>query len=161
MKPAEIIGLFAWLGVCFAAATLGGLASVQAESFYSDLVQPAWAPPPWLFGPVWTVLYTMIGVAAWLIWRKGGFATHRVALSLFLLQLAVNALWTWMFFAWLLGALAFVNIIVMWGVIAATLALFWRANKLAGALLAPYLAWVTFAGALNFSLWQLNPGVLG
>lgn len=158
---AQLLGLIGWLGVSFVAATIGAIASVQAATFYSQLVQPEWAPPPWLFGPVWSVLYTLMGFAAWLVWRRGGFPGNRVALSLFLMQLILNALWTWVFFAWHLGALAFVNIIVLWALIATTMALFWRVSALAGVLLAPYLAWVGFAAALNFSLWRLNPGVLG
>ena len=102
-----------------------------------------------------------MGIAAWLIWRNGGFRENRAALSIFLIQLALNAIWTWVFFAWHLGALAFFNIIVLWGLIATVLILFWRVSALAGALLLPYLAWVGFAAALNFSLWRLNPAVLG
>ena len=158
---AQSLGLIGWLGVSFVAAAIGAIASVQAKSFYGQLVQPEWAPPPWLFGPVWSVLYTLMGMAAWLVWRKGGFLSNRVALSLFLAQLALNAIWTWVFFAWHLGALAFVNILVLWALIATILALFWRVSALAGALLIPYLAWVGFAAALNLSLWRLNPGVLG
>lgn len=158
---AQSLGLLGWLGVSFVAAAIGAIASVQAASFYGQLVQPEWAPPPWLFGPVWSVLYTLMGVAAWLVWRKGGFHGNRLALTLFLVQLALNALWTWVFFAWHLGALALANIIVLWALIATILALFWRVSALAGALLVPYLAWVGFAAALNFSLWRLNPGVLG
>ena len=160
-QKAQILALIGWLGASFSAAAIGAVASVQAESFYSQLVQPSWAPPPWLFGPVWAVLYTFMGIAAWLVWRHGGFPKNRLALSLFLVQLALNAIWTWVFFAWQLGALAFVNIVVLWILIATTLVLFWRVRSLAGALLSPYLAWVGFAAALNFSLWQLNPDVLG
>ena len=158
---AQSLGLIGWLGVSFIAAAIGAIASVQAASFYGQLVQPEWAPPPWLFGPVWSVLYTLMGIAAWLVWRRGGFANKRLALPLFLVQLALNATWTWVFFAWHLGALAFVNIIVLWTLIATVLTLFWRVSALAGALLTPYLAWVGFAAALNFSLWRLNPGILG
>jgi tryptophan-rich sensory protein len=158
---AQILALVVWLAVVFAAAAVGAVASAQAASFYGGLVQPPWAPPPWLFGPVWTVLYTLMGIAAWLVWRDGGFRENRTALSLFILQLAANATWTWVFFVWHLGALAFVNILLLGGLIAITLALFWRVRPLASALLIPYLAWVGFAGALNWSLWRLNPAVLG
>jgi len=157
---AQVIALIAWFAVVFAAAAIGAIASAQAASFYSQLVQPAWAPPPWLFGPVWTALYTLMAIAAWLVWRDGGFRGNRAPLSLFLWQLALNATWTWVFFAWHLGALAFLNILVLWILIATTLAMFWRVRWLAGALLIPYLAWVGFAAALNWSLWRLNPGML-
>lgn len=161
MTRTQFFALVGWLGVSFAAAAVGGYASVQAASFYAALFQPGWAPPPWLFGPVWSLLYTMMGVAAWLVWRQGGFSANRAALILFLVQLAVNAAWTWTFFGWQMGALALVNIVVLWVLIALTLTLFWRVRVVAGALLIPYLAWVSFAGVLNLSLWQLNPGILG
>ena len=160
-RQKQILGLAAWLVASFAASAVGAIASLQAKSFYSQLVQPAWAPPPGVFGPVWTTLYTLMGIAAWLVWRSGGFGANRQALSLFLLQLAFNALWSWLFFTWKLGGLAFAEIVVLWFLIAATLVSFWRVRKLAGALLIPYLAWVGFAAALNFSLWRLNPGILG
>ena len=160
-KPKQILGLAGWLIVSFAASAVGAVASIQAKSFYSQLVQPGWAPPPEIFGPVWTLLYTLMGIAAWLVWRSGGFGSNRGALTLFLLQLAFNALWSWLFFAWNLGALALANIALLWILIMSTIVSFWRVRPLAGGLLIPYLLWVGFAGMLNFSLWQLNPKVLG
>lgn len=159
-KQKDILGLIGWLVVCFAASAAGAVASINAQSFYGQLAQPAWAPPAWLFGPVWTVLYAMMAIAAWMIWRSGGFATHRIALSLFVVQLALNALWTWIFFNWQQGALAFAEILLLWVLILVTLLSFWRIQPLAGALLIPYLAWVGFASVLNFTLWQLNPAIL-
>jgi tryptophan-rich sensory protein len=103
----------------------------------------------------------MMAIAAWLVWCKGGFKENRLALSLFLAQLAVNALWSWLFFAWFLGALAFADIMLLWLLIATTLWAFWRRRFLAGILMLPYLFWVSFAAMLNFSVWQLNPGLLG
>ncbi|MDH3444131.1 MAG: tryptophan-rich sensory protein [Deltaproteobacteria bacterium] len=160
-KQKQILGLVGWLVASFAASAVGAVASIQAKSFYSQLAQPDWAPPPEVFGPVWTVLYALMGIAAWLVWRSGGFRANRQALTLFLLQLAFNALWSWLFFAWHRGVLALVDVIVLWTLIAATLVSFWRVRPLAGALLIPYLLWVSFAAALNFCLWQLNPQVLG
>lgn len=157
----QILGLIGWLVVSFAASAVGAAASIQARSFYSQLAQPAWAPPPWVFGPVWTVLYVLMAIAAWLVWRSGGFRTNRIALSLFLVQLALNALWSWVFFAWQRGAWAFADIVLLWLLIVATLVFFWRVRPLAGALLIPYLLWVGFASFLNYALWQLNPQVLG
>ncbi len=159
-KQNQILGLVGWLVVSFAASAVGAVASIQAKSFYSQLVQPSWAPPPGIFGPVWTVLYTLMGIAAWLVWRSGGFGANRQALTLFLLQLAFNALWSWLFFTWNLGVLALADIVVLWILLVATLVSFWRVRPLAGALLIPYLLWVSFASVLNFSLWQLNPMVL-
>ncbi|MDJ0701266.1 MAG: TspO/MBR family protein [Woeseiaceae bacterium] len=155
------LGLAGWLVVCAAAWAAGAIASIEAGLFYGQLVQPSWAPPPWLFGPVWTLLFAMMAAAAWLVWRAGGFRAHRTALSLFLLQLVFNGLWSWLFFAWRLGGIAFVEILLLWILIAATVLLFWRASPVAGALLAPYLLWVSFASILNFSLWRLNPDIFG
>lgn len=160
-KQKQIIGLVAWLAISFIASGIGVMASMRADSFYGQLVQPTWAPPSSVFGPVWTILYALMGIAAWLVWRVGGFRAGRSALTLFLVQLAVNALWSWLFFAWHRGALAFADIVLLWLLIIATLVSFWRVSPLAGALLIPYLLWVSFAAALNFSVWQLNPQVLG
>lgn len=158
-KRQQALGLFFWLCICFLVALLGATASIQAKSFYAQLTQPEWAPPAWLFGPVWTFLYVLIAFSAWLVWCHGG-RSARVALSLFLIQLALNGLWSWLFFAWHLGAYAFVNILFLWGMIVATLIAFWRVSPLASFLLLPYLLWVSFAAALNFSIWQLNLSVL-
>jgi benzodiazapine receptor len=160
-KQKQIVGLIGWLVVCYAVSAVGAVASVQAKAFYGELVQPIWAPPGWVFGPVWTVLYGMMAVAAWLVWRSGGFRVSRSPLYLFLAQLALNGLWSWLFFAWHLGALAFFDIIFLWACILATLVAFWRVRPLAGILLLPYLFWVSFAAALNLAVWQLNPGQLG
>jgi benzodiazapine receptor len=160
-KQKQLVGLAAWLIVSFIAAAIGSAASVQAGPFYTQLLRPDWAPPPAIFGPVWTVLYVLMGIAAWLVWRVGGFRVAKTALSLFLAQLALNALWSWLFFGWHRGALAFADILVLWALIVATLIAFWRIRPLAGALLAPYLLWVSFAAALNYTVWQLNPQVLG
>lgn len=160
-KDKQIIGFAAWLVVSFTAAGIGGAASIQAGPFYTQLIRPEWAPPPNLFGPVWTILYVLMGIAAWLVWRAGGFRAARTALTLFLVQLAVNALWSWLFFGWHLGGLAFADIVLLWVLIVATLVAFWRARPWAGALLIPYLLWVSFASVLNYSVWQLNPQILG
>lgn len=159
--PRQILGLAGWLVITFVAATIGGAASVNAGSFYTQLVLPEWAPPTWVFGPVWTVLYALMGIAAWLVWRVDGFRAARGALTLFLVQLALNALWSWLFFGWHRGALAFADILLLWAVIIVTLIVFWRVRALAGALLVPYLLWVSFASALNYAVWQLNPQSLG
>ena len=160
-RSTQFLGLLAWLGVCFAAAGLGALASVNAGSFYQQLVRPSWAPPGWLFGPVWSALYFSMGVAAWLAWRERGLRGMGGGAVLFLAQLAVNALWSWLFCAWRLGGLAFAEVLILLAMIAATALEFWRIRPLAGALLLPYLAWVAFASVLNYSTWRLNPGLLG
>ncbi len=160
-KKKQVIGLLAWLGVTFLAAGIGSAASVNAGPFYMELTRPEWAPPPSVFGPVWSVLYVLIGVAAWLVWRTGGFFMARKALILFFIQLLLNALWTWLFFGWNMGAAAFVEIVLLWGFIVATLIAFWRVNRLAGVLFIPYLLWVSFAVMLSYTVWQLNPEILG
>ncbi len=157
---AQAIGLLAWLAVAFVAAALGAIASIDAKSFYAELAKPAWAPPAFVFGPVWSVLYLLMGVAAWLVWREKGAKGLSVALVLFLVQLGANALWSWLFFAWKYGAFAFADVVVLLALIAATAAAFWRVRRLAGILLIPYFAWVCFASALTWAVWQGNPGAL-
>ncbi len=156
----QVIGLAGWLLLSFAAAAIGALASVQAATFYQQLAQPSWAPPASVFGPVWSVLYALMGLAAWLVWREGGWQRRRGVLALFVVQLMVNALWSWLFFAWHHGALAFADIVLLWLLILATVIGFWRVKPLAGALLLPYLCWVSFAAVLNFAVWHLNPQAL-
>jgi tryptophan-rich sensory protein len=156
----QVAGLIGWLALTFAAAALGAWASIEAKEFYAQLSRPAWAPPAGVFGPVWTVLYLMMALSAWLIWRRYGFRLARAALVLFIVQLAVNALWSWLFFGWHLGAMAFVEVVVLWALIVATVIVFWRLHRGAAALLLPYLAWVSFASALTLASWQMNPGLL-
>ncbi|MFC4207207.1 TspO/MBR family protein [Vreelandella malpeensis] len=154
----QIAGLVGWLVLAYLAAAVGAVASINAAEFYESLQQPAWAPPTWLFGPMWTTLYGLMGIAAWLAWRERG---ARSALVVFVIQLALNALWSWLFFVWQLGAVAFVAVLALWALILVTLVMFWRLKALAGVLLVPYLAWVSLACALTWSVWQLNPQVLG
>ena len=161
LRSSQAVGLLFWLLVVFAAAAVGAFASASASEFYRDLVRPSWAPPGWLFGPVWTVLYALMGVAAWLVWRARGFGGARNALLAFVVQLAVNALWTWLFFVWRQGGLAFAEILLLLALILTTIVLFWRVSRLAAVLLVPYLLWVSFASALTLSMWRLNPGQLG
>ncbi|MCG2595409.1 tryptophan-rich sensory protein [Ramlibacter sp. XY19] len=157
---AQIVGLIAWLAIVFAVAAVGAVASVDAGAFYAQLVRPDWAPPASAFGPVWSVLYLLMGLAAWLVWRNQGAKRLRLALVLFFCQLCANALWSWLFFGWRNGALAFADVLVLLALIAATLVVFWRISRLAGMLLVPYLAWVTLATALTWAVWQRNPAAL-
>lgn len=155
----QLLGLAGWLVLSFAAAGAGGIASANAGTFYTQLDRPGWAPPPWLFAPVWSALYLMMGVAAWLVWKERGFDDARTPLALFIAQLVANALWTWLFFAWQEPGLAFAEILILWLMIIATIVAFWKVRALAGALLVPYLLWVTFASVLTYSLWQRNPSL--
>ena len=157
----QLAGLVGWIVVSFVAAAIGSIASIHAATYYMQLAQPSWAPPANVFGPVWTILYTFMAIAAWLVWRVDGFRGARLALGLFLVQLAANALWSWLFFGWHRGALAFADIVLLLLLIAATIVAFWRIRPMAGVLLIPYLLWVCFASTLNYSVWQLNPQMLG
>jgi translocator protein len=148
-------GLFGWVALSFLPGLIGS--QVTAPEWYQALRQPTWAPPTSVFSPVWTALYLMMGIAAWLVWARSGFAHARLALALFLIQLAFNAAWSWLFFGMNRMDLAFFEIVLLWALILATSLAFWKHSKWAALLLVPYLLWVTFAAALNFSLWQLNP----
>lgn len=151
----QLLGLACWLALCFAAASLG--AFFPPGEWYGALKKPAWNPPGWVFGPVWSALYAMMGVAAWLVWRQGGWGGQRRPLLFFLAQLGLNALWTPLFFGLHRPGVAFVEIVLLWLAIAATLVAFLPVSRVAAWLLAPYLAWVGFATVLNFTLWRLNP----
>jgi tryptophan-rich sensory protein len=157
----SLIGFIGWLIASFVTGGLGAIASVNAVSFYGSLTQPSWAPPAWLFGPVWTTLFVLMGISAWLVWREHDFSSASVALKLYLTQLIANALWSWLFFTWHLGVISILEIIALWVLISATILSFWKLNKVAALLLIPYLAWVSFAAALNVTLWRLNPIALG
>ena len=156
----QAVGLAVSLLLTFAAAGIGAVASAEAGSFYEQLVLPSWAPPAWVFAPVWTLLYALMAVAAWLVWRAHGVSGARPALTAFSAQLAANALWSWLFFGWRQGALAFGEVLVLWALIIVTVVAFWRLSVAAAVLLLPYLAWVTFASALTLAVWQLNPDSL-
>ena len=154
----------AGFAICFLATLLaagaGAIASVEAQAFYAQLERPYWAPPAQVFGPVWSVLYLAMAVAAWLVWRRHDTPSRRRGLFLFALQLVLNALWSWLFFAWQWGAAALVDITLLWLLVAATMANFWRVRAAAGFLMVPYLFWVSFAAVLNLALWRLNPDLL-
>lgn len=140
--------------VTFAAAGIGS--QFMPGAWYRDLQKPWFNPPDAVFGPVWTALYTMMGVAVWLVWRRRKQANVKPALVAFGAQLALNAAWSWLFFGRHQIALALIDIILLWFAILLTTVLFWRSTRLAGALLVPYLLWVGFAAMLNASFWQLN-----
>lgn len=124
------------------------------------LRRPSWAPPPWLFGPAWSVLYLLMAIAAWIVVRVDGWRPARSSIILYAVQLLANGIWTWLFFGLHSGAIAFAEILLLWALIVATIVAFWRTHALAGALLIPYLCWVTFAAALTWSVWRANPGAL-
>ncbi len=146
--------LVLFLAVSFSAGLFG--ARFKPGDWYDQLSKPSWRPPNWLFAPVWTALYLAMGVAAWLVWQRAGLRKAQLALSFFALQLILNAVWSWVFFGLHRPGLAFGEITLLWAAILITLVLFWRHCPLSGLLFVPYLAWVSFAAMLNFSLWRLN-----
>jgi tryptophan-rich sensory protein len=143
-----------------ATAAVGGAASIQAQSFYSQLQKPDWAPPSAVFGPVWTVLYILIAIAGGMAMAKATPGRRLKLGGLFLAQLGLNALWSWLFFAWRQGGLAFADIVLLAATIIVLIACFWRVSRTAALLMLPYLLWVCFAAALNLTVWQLNASVL-
>jgi tryptophan-rich sensory protein len=149
-----IPSLIVWIAVSMAAGLVGS--QFLPGAWYAALQKPSWNPPNAVFGPVWTLLYVLMGVAAWLVWRRAGFAGARWPLGLFLLQLVLNALWSYLFFGAQRPDLALIEIVVLWGAILATTVGFWRVSTGAGVLMLPYLGWVGFAAVLNFTLWRLN-----
>jgi tryptophan-rich sensory protein len=151
--PSSWIALAGFGAAAAAAALLGGLGVAGTAGEYQSLQQPSWAPPSWLFGPVWTVLYVMIAVSGWLAWRRAGWTS---ALTVYAVQLALNAIWTPIFFGFGRYGLALIDIAVLWVLIGATIWMFRPISRVAAGLLVPYWAWVTFATALNASIWAAN-----
>lgn len=155
MSPrASIVGLVVWIVLSLGAGALGAL--FPPGGWYVGLRKPAFTPPGWVFGPVWTLLYILMGTAAWLVWKPSGFRAAWLALSLFLFQLILNGAWTWMFFGLRRPDLALVDIAVLWTVIGLTTFAFWGRSHVAATLLVPYFFWVTFAAVLNYYFWRLN-----
>ena len=155
-RSRDILGLAAWLLVTFAAATVGS--RFMPGEWYASLAKPSWTPPSGVFAPVWSLLYLLMGLAAWLVWRREGLRGAAPALSVYLIQLCLNALWSYLFFGLHRPDLAFLDILLLWTAILATMILFLRRSRLAGLFLLPYLLWVSFASFLNFAVWQLNRG---
>lgn len=149
------LALAGWIALSYSAALVGGASSAPG-AWYDSLDKAPWNPPSWVFGPAWGVLYLLMGTAAWLVWRERGFAGAKVALGLFVLQLVPNALWSVLFFGMRRPDLAMIDIGVMWISILATMIAFFRVKPLAGWLLVPYLAWVTYAATLNYWIVRMN-----
>ncbi|MEO6326291.1 MAG: TspO/MBR family protein [Thermoanaerobaculia bacterium] len=156
MKSAfPALGLF--IALCLGAEGLGALATFSAvRTWYPTLAKPPWTPPGWLFGPVWTVLYLAMAVAAWLVWRRAGPGAVGAALTIFAVQLALNIAWSFLFFGLRNPVAGLVDIVLLWVAVVATTVVFWKISPVAGWLLVPYIAWVTFATALNAAIVRLN-----
>lgn len=156
MSPAlrSFVALLAFLALTFSAAAAG--ARFMPGEWYAQLSKPLWNPPSWIFGPAWTFLYACMAVAVWLVWRKQGLAGAATPIALWIVQLGLNSAWSWLFFGLHRPDLAFVDICALWIAITTTMTLFWRTTALAGALFVPYVAWVSFAAVLNFTIWRMN-----
>jgi benzodiazapine receptor len=151
------LGLAVFIVICFAVAGVGSLLTTPAlDGWYATLRKPSWNPPGWVFGPVWSLLYLSMAIAAWLVWRKYGVSGAAIPLALFAAQLVLNGAWSGLFFALHQPWLALAEIVLLWCAILATAISFGRIMPLAGWLLVPYLAWVTFAAMLNLTLARMN-----
>lgn len=148
------LGLLVSIVICFGAASVG--ARFAPDRWYTELERPAFAPPNAVFGPVWTLLYLCMALASWRVWKRCDWQQAVLPLTVFAIQLVLNAAWSWLFFGWHRLDLALVDIVLLLGAIAVTLVMFYRRDRLAGWLMVPYLAWVGFAAVLNFAFWQLN-----
>ena len=159
MRRIDFIKFAASLGACYLAAFIGSIFTApEISTWYATLVRPSFAPPDWLFGPVWTALYTMMGVSAYLVWREGlADPRVKVAMAVFAIQLAANVSWSAAFFGLRSPLAGLAVIIVLWALIALNIQKFREVSRTAGLLLIPYILWVTFAMVLNFSIWRLNP----
>lgn len=144
---------------CLGAGGLGAIATTpEIDGWYATIAKPDWNPPSYVFGPVWTTLYVMMAIAAWLVWNPAGFRAAAMPLTLFAIQLGLNVAWSWIFFGAHQPGWAFAEILVLWLAIVATTFAFFRRSRYAGWLLLPYLAWVSFASLLNFAIWRLSAG---
>lgn len=155
LHPAGVVaGLVAWLALAFGTGWIA--AQFEPGVWYAQLEKPPYTPADWVFPPVWGALYLLMGIAAWLVWYRKGFSHAAFALILFIVQLELNAAWSWLFFGLKLPGVAFAQILILLAAVAATVIAFWRHHRLASALLMPYLVWTGFAAVLNFEIWRLN-----
>ena len=151
------IALLCWLLLCFAVAGVSGKwTASEVPGWYQTLVRPSIAPPNWVFGPVWTLLYALMAVAAWQVWQSAPSAMRTWGLALFLVQLALNFAWSWIFFRQHAIGAALAEVVLLWVLIGVTTLVFGRVAPVAAWLMAPYWAWVSFASLLNAAYWRLN-----
>ncbi len=156
-RRAHWLVLIVLLGLCFGASWLGGMATESGLPWYTTLAKPVWTPPSEVFTPIWLLLYALMAVAGWLVWKRvGGTAAGRGPIALFLLQLLLNVGWSFAFFGSQSTALGLGVIALLWVAIALTAWVFYGVDQMAGFLMMPYLLWVTFAFALNFAIWRMN-----
>ena len=150
----KVIGLFIWIFICSLAGLFG--AQFDPGTWYELLQKPTWTPPNWAFPIVWPILYVMMGIAGWMLWKMENVSLSGTEFTWFFVQLILNALWSWIFFGMNLIATGLAEILLLWVAIVFSILLFWSRNRIAGMLLVPYLIWVSYASALNFAIWQLN-----
>lgn len=153
------LGLVLFILICLGAGGLGAIVTTpEINGWYRTIIKPEWNPPDWVFGPVWTTLFVLMGISAWLVWKPAGFRDAATPLALFAVQLTFNVAWSWIFFGLHQIGWAVIEILILWAAILATTVAFFRRSKPAGWLLVPYLGWVSFASILNFTIWRLNAG---
>ncbi len=156
-RTRDLLGLAGFLAACFAVSAAGGaVTATSVGTWYQDLAKPPFNPPDSAFAPVWTALFVLMALAAWRVWRRGGFAANRAALGMFALQLVLNLGWSVLFFGLRAVGAALVEMAALWVAILVTAALFWRRDRAAGLLMVPYVLWVGFALLLNGAIWRLN-----
>ena len=156
-RARDIAGLIGFLALCFAVSIAGAVVTASSVgTWYTTLHKPAFNPPNWIFAPVWTVLFVMMAVAAWQVWRQRGWRNAKAAMLLFLVQLVLNFAWTYLFFGQRAIGVALVEIVILLAAILATMRAFWMRDRVAGLLMIPYAGWVSFATLLNAAIWQLN-----
>ena len=157
VKAIKVFKFIASLAVCFGASGIGAMADDSISNWYAGLQKPNITPPDWVFGPVWTILYLLMGISVFIVWNKGlDYPKVKQALGLFVIQLCLNAAWTPLFFGLHLILAALIEIVLLWLAILATFLVFKRISVRAGMLLLPYLIWVGYAVILNGSIWYLN-----
>ena len=153
----DIGGLAAWVGLSLGISAIGGaITRISVSDWYRTLAKPSLTPPDWTFSVVWIALFVLMGVSAWLVWRRTGFAGGAFPLTCFAVQLALNLAWSILFFGFRLPGWALIEIVGLWAAVLITAIVFYRVSRLAGLLLLPYVLWLSFAIALNASIWQLN-----
>ena len=153
----DLVGFFTFIILCLAVSGIGGaITASSVDTWYQTLEKPPFNPPDWVFAPVWTAIYILMGIAAWLVWRRGSFQVTGKAFVVFALQLGLNLTWSFLFFGLQLIDLALVEIVILLFTIITNTIIFWRLDRLAGLLFVPYAAWVAFATVLNSSIWLIN-----
>jgi benzodiazapine receptor len=156
-RSARLLVLALWIALCVGGGALIGVTTQGGDSpWYASLNKPSWTPPSWVFAPVWTTLYAAMGIAAWLVWREGGWRQQRLPLIVFLAQLTLNFAWSLVFFGLQQITWALVDIVALWLLIVMAIRVFVRVQRAAAWLLAPYLAWVSFATVLNAAIVWMN-----